>query len=180
MPRRGNRGQIYDAVTRRWAAVTEQVVSDTTFGLVRGGFLLTDLLPGDLSADPLGHLLARLPAASPRRDALTRLRRLLADADDHRPSEPARLEALTTARDLADEIAFYDRPLSVDVAVDADVGLPAALADEAAEAAGVLWRICPGRMPLAGYHDRFWTGTARAGSCPAGGHRHGRRPRPGR
>jgi lantibiotic biosynthesis protein len=147
--------RIYDAVIRRWAAVTEQVVSDTIRGLVRGGFLLTDLLPGDVSDDPLGHLLARLPADSPRRAALARLRRVLADADGHRPGEPARLEALTAARDLADEIAFCDRPLSVDVAADACIVLPAALADEAGEAAGVLWRTCQGPMPLASYHDRF-------------------------
>jgi thiopeptide-type bacteriocin biosynthesis protein len=41
------------------------------------------------------------------------------------------------------------------VATDADLVLPLVLADEAAAAAGVLWRIGSGRDPLTGYHARF-------------------------
>jgi hypothetical protein len=99
-------GQVITEVTRRWPTVPVSVVSATVLGLVRNGFLLTDLLPGDLTDDPLGHLLGRLPAASPAREKLTPLRRLLADADRYRPGDPARLVELSAARELADEISF--------------------------------------------------------------------------
>jgi thiopeptide-type bacteriocin biosynthesis protein len=46
-------------------------------------------------------------------------------------------------------------PFCADVAVDAAVALPVRLAEEAAEAAGVLWRIGSHAGPLAAYHDRF-------------------------
>jgi len=147
--------EMLRAVARRWPAVPESLVSDTLLGLVRSGFLLTDLLPADLSDDPLGHLLSKIPVASPLREPLGRLRQLLADADRYPPGEAVRLAALTAARDLADEIGFDERPLAVDVAADARLVLPPALADEAAVAAGVLWQISPGRDPLTGYHGRF-------------------------
>ncbi len=147
--------QVIIEVVRRWSTVPESVVRATVLGLVRSGFLLSDLLPADLGADPLGHLLGRLPAASPVREKLSSLRRLLADADRYRPGDPRRLAALTAARDLADEISFQECALTVDVVADAHLVLPTALADQAARAAGVLWRIGWGRGPLTGYHDRF-------------------------
>ncbi|MGH3900482.1 MAG: lantibiotic dehydratase [Pseudonocardiaceae bacterium] len=147
--------QVIAEVGRRWSTVPESVVRATVLGLVRAGFLLSDLLPGDLGDDPLGHLLGRLPAVSPVREKLASLRRLLADADQCRPGYPSRLAALIAARDLADEISFQERALSVDVVADAHLVLPTALADQAARAAGVLWRIGWGRGPLTGYHDRF-------------------------
>lgn len=146
--------QVFAAVARRWP-VPEPAVRTTVTELVRGGFLLTDLLPGNISDDPIRHLLGRLPALHPLRGILSRLRQLLANADRHRPGEPARLTALAAARRLADQICFHERPLSVDVALDAHLVLPAALADEAAAAAGVLWRTGSDRDPLAGYHERF-------------------------
>jgi lantibiotic biosynthesis protein len=147
--------EILRAVARRWPAVPESLVSGTLFGLVRNGFLLTDLLPADLSDDALGHLLSKIPVVSPLREPLGRLRQLLADADRYPPGEAVRLAALTAARDLADEIGFDERPLAVDVAADARLVLPPALADEAAAAAGVLWQISPGRDLMTGYHGRF-------------------------
>ncbi len=148
-------GQVISEVAQRWPTVPESVVTATALRLVRSGFLLTDLLPDDVGDDPLGHLLSRLPAASTWRGKLRRLRQLLADADRNRPGERGRLAGLTAARNLADEIAFRERALTVDVAADAHLVLPTALADEAAHAAGVLWRVGLGRDPLAGYHGRF-------------------------
>ncbi|MGH3832652.1 MAG: lantibiotic dehydratase, partial [Pseudonocardiaceae bacterium] len=147
--------QVITEVLRRWSTVPESVVRATVLGLVRCGFLLSDLLPEDLGDDPLGYLLGRLPAASPVRKKLASLRRLLADADRSSPGDPSRLAALIAARDLADEISLQDRPLTVDVVADAHLVLPTALADQAAHAAGVLWRIGRGRGPLTSYHDRF-------------------------
>lgn len=147
--------QVVTEMVRRWPTVPESVVRATVLGLVRSGFLLSDLLPGDISDDPLGHLLGSLPAANPVREKLASLRRLLADADRYRPGDPSRLAALTAARDLADEISLQERALTVDVVADAQLVLPTALADQAAHAAGLLWRIGWGYGPLIGYHDRF-------------------------
>ncbi|HUY47101.1 MAG TPA: lantibiotic dehydratase [Streptosporangiaceae bacterium] len=147
--------EILAALTRRWPAVPESLPGATVLALARAGFLLTDLLPADQSGDPLGHLLGRLPPASTLRDPLSRLRRLLAEADQHPPGDRARLAALTAATATADEICFGERPLAVDVVADADVVLPKVLADEAAAAAGTLWQVGLGQDPLAGYHDRF-------------------------
>jgi thiopeptide-type bacteriocin biosynthesis protein len=148
-------GEILLAVAHRWPTVPESLVSDTVLSLVRSGFLLTDLLPADLGDDPIGHLLGKIPPSNPLRESLGCLRQLLADADRYPPGDTARLAALTAARDLADEIAVDERPLTADVAADTRLVLPAALADEAAEAAGLLWQISPGCDSLTGYHGRF-------------------------
>ncbi len=86
---------------------------------------------------------------------MARLRRLLADADRYRPGDPVRLDKLRDARNLADQISFCERPLTADTAADGHVVLPAALAGEAAAAAGVLWRAGCGQEPLTRYHEQF-------------------------
>lgn len=142
-------------VRERWPAAPEVTVRAVIAGLVEHGMLLTDLLPADLWDDPLGHLLGRVPAGLPEREGLERLRSLLAEADLHSPGDPARLAALRTAREQADRACTRRRPLSVNVIADARVELPQSIADAAAEAATVLWRIGEREDPLAAYHRRF-------------------------
>ena len=84
-----------------------------------------------------------------------KLRMHLADADRHRPGTPVRLTALRAARRLTDELVQVDRPLSADVAADAHIAVPARLADEAAVAVGVLWRISQARAVLGDFHQQF-------------------------
>jgi class I lanthipeptide synthase len=146
--------QIHAKVVERWQ-VPEPVVRAILTELARDGFLLTDLLPGDVTVDPLGHLLGKLTPGHRLLAALARLRGLLADADRYCPGDPVRLGKLRDARNLADQISFCERPLTVDAAADAHVVLPAALAGEAATAAGVLWRAGCGQGPLTRYHERF-------------------------
>ncbi|MFC4016069.1 lantibiotic dehydratase [Nonomuraea purpurea] len=146
--------EVLDAVTRAWPGAPEAPVRDMVLELVRQGFLLTDLLDNG-SDDPLRHLLAKLPSGSALRKDLALIRRHLADADTHPPGSPQRLTMLATARAITDRIAHRERPVRVDVAVDAHLILPARLAREAADAAGVLWRIGSDPDPLAGFHDRF-------------------------
>jgi len=146
--------QIYAKVAERWKA-PELVVRAMLTELVRDGFLLTDLLPSDITVDPLGHLIGKLIPGHRLRESLARLRRLLADADRCCPGDPVRLDKLRDARNLADQVSFCERPLTVDVAADAHVVLPAALAGEASTAAGVLWRVGCGQGPLTRYHERF-------------------------
>ncbi|WP_425569545.1 lantibiotic dehydratase [Nonomuraea salmonea] len=86
---------------------------------------------------------------------MTSIRQHLTDADTQPPGSPQRLTMLTAARETADRLNHQKRPIRVDVAADAHLTLPAHLAREAADAAGVLWRIGSGPDPLAGFHDRF-------------------------
>lgn len=146
--------QIPAKAAERWK-VPEPVVRAMLTELARDGFLLTDLLPGDITVDPLGYLVGKLTPGHRLRASLARLRRLLADADGYRPGDPLRLGTLRDARNLADQISFCERPLTADAAADAHVVLPAALAGEAATAAGVLWRAGCGQGPLTRYHERF-------------------------
>jgi thiopeptide-type bacteriocin biosynthesis protein len=147
--------KILAEVAARWPQAPEQMVAEAILGLMRHGFLLTDLLPADVSDDPLGHLVSRLPDTHPMCAPLAEVRRLLAAADAYRPGEVARLEALSSARDLADEVCVVARPLTVDVAADADMTVPVSLARQAADAAGVLWRIADRQGPAQTYHQRF-------------------------
>jgi thiopeptide-type bacteriocin biosynthesis protein len=148
-------GEVLDAVTRAWPGAPEPAARGLVLELVRRGFLLTDLLPDCGGDDPLGHLLRKLPLRSALRADLEQVRGHLADADAFPPGAAARLKALAEARDAADRVVVCERPFSVDVAVDARLVLPAGLAEDAAGAAGVLWRIGSRPDPLAGYHDRF-------------------------
>ncbi|MEV6153341.1 lantibiotic dehydratase [Nonomuraea sp. NPDC052129] len=148
-------GEVLDAVTRAWPGAPEASVRAMVSQLVGHGFLLADLLGEGGSDDPLGHLLAKLPSGSALREDLALLRRHLADADTHPPGAPQRLTMLAAARDVADRVGYQERPVRVDVAVDAHLIMPARLAREAADAAGVLWRIGSDPDPLVGFHDRF-------------------------
>lgn len=103
--------QIHATIAEHWP-VPESVVGATLTELVRNGFLLTDLLPGDVTDDPLGHLLDKLTFDHRLRASLVRLRGLLADADRYRPGDPVRLDKLRDARNLADRISFCERPLT--------------------------------------------------------------------
>jgi hypothetical protein len=146
--------QVHAKVAERWK-VPEPVVRAILTELARDGFLLTDLLPGDVTVDPIGHLVDKLTPGHRLRASLARLRGLLADADRYRPGDPVRLDKLRDARNLADQISFCERPLTADTVADAHVVLPDALAGEAATAAGVLWRTGCGQGPLTRYHERF-------------------------
>jgi thiopeptide-type bacteriocin biosynthesis protein len=147
--------QVLEETTARWHS-TPDTATAMLRALVRGGFLLSDMVAADATNDPLGRILDRLPADHPLAGPVAALRALLADADRRVPGDPARLAALRTARQTADGLAPVERCLAVDVRADARLRLPSALADQAAQAASVLWRTRPRRGdPFAGWHARF-------------------------
>jgi lantibiotic biosynthesis protein len=156
--------QVVAELEKRWPQAAPGSAHRVLRELIECGFLLHDLLPDDPRRDPLGHLAGRLPAVSPHRQVLERLRGLLDEADRHPAGSPLRLALLTDASALAQEIVPADRFLRVDTVMDATVTLPLQIADRAAEAADVLWRIGWGTDPLTGYHQRFLScyGTSRA------------------
>jgi thiopeptide-type bacteriocin biosynthesis protein len=145
---------ILDAVRARWPTAPESMVLATITDLVSHGFLLTDLI-SDADGDPLGRMLRSIPPTHPIREPLIRLQAAIAAADAHAPGCPDRLQALARARDLADQICWVDRPLTVDTAADARIVVPRQLVGEAVEAAGVLWRVAARRDPAVTFHRRF-------------------------
>lgn len=146
---------VVTEVVRKWPNAPEGIIRRAVLKMVRGGFLLTDLVPESNQDDALGHVLAKLPDSCSLQQRLKRLRDHLRDADRNPPGTPERLAELMAARTVCDELAYVDRPLSADVVADAHITVPAALAEEAAEAVGVLWRVSQARDALADYHQRF-------------------------
>lgn len=146
---------IADALTGKWPNLPHAVVDTAVRELTRSGFLLTDLIPPEARDDPLGYVIGKLPDTEPLRKRLSLLRQVLADADRHRPGEPARLTALKHARQICDELTSTRRPVSVDTACEARIQIPASLAEQAAQAAGMLWRTAAEDDALSGWHDRF-------------------------
>ncbi|MEU4233271.1 lantibiotic dehydratase [Nonomuraea sp. NPDC026600] len=147
--------ETIERVEQRWPGVAPATVTGVVTSMIRAGVLLHDLLPEDVRDDPLGHLLGKLPADAPARPGLLRLRALLADADRHPPGALDRAPLLCEARDMADELAWAERPLRADTVADAVVTLPQSLGRAAADAVGLLWRIGWGATPLSVYHQAF-------------------------
>lgn len=147
--------QISAAIEARWPGVPTSTVRATVHKLVRTGLLLTDLLPDDVAQDPLKHLLTRVPALHETLRPLVELRDLLAEADKYPPGTSERLTALVEARTICDQLAPHESPITVDVAVDADIQVPRPLVTEAVDAANLLWNITPSSEVLGTYHSRF-------------------------
>ena len=148
---------VISSVRSRYPHAAWEDARGAVADMIRTGMLLTDLLPEDLSNDPLGHLLDKLPASFPLRTLLADLREMLGQADEHAPGASRRLELLRSARDLADRIHGVERPFTVDTLADAELRLPAAVGVQAAQAASVLWRIGRWNPPLRPWSDRFIT-----------------------
>ncbi|WP_210608819.1 lantibiotic dehydratase [Streptomyces rhizosphaericus] len=143
---------------QRYPGATSDQATRAVLDMIRTGLLWTDLLPADLRADPLTHLLDKLPATASARTSLTHLDDLLHQCDTHPPGVPQRLKLLEEARDLADSLYSTGRqPLAVDTLLDAEIGLPSTVGEQAAEAASLLWRIGHRTGPLIDYHRRFCT-----------------------
>lgn len=147
--------EITAAVLDAWNDAPEAKIHETVQQMIRTGHLRTDLLPQNIAQDPLGHILSKLPEASDVGAVLAAIREHLQDADLHPPGAPQRLALLTAARDLCDKIARHTSPITIDVAVDADLEIPASLLDDAAEAIALLWSITPTATTLDDYHARF-------------------------
>lgn len=147
--------EVCAAVEARWPSVPAETVRATVQKLVRTGLLLTDLLPDDVAQDPIKHLLARVPASHDIVGPMIDLRDLLAEADKSPPGTDERLATLDEARTICDRLARHENPITVDVAVDADIRVPRSLLAEAADAASLLWSITPSSDVLGIYHSRF-------------------------
>ncbi|MGF1432458.1 lantibiotic dehydratase, partial [Kitasatospora sp. LaBMicrA B282] len=124
--------------------------------LVRQRLLLTGLRPPRHdAADPLGHLLARLPESATSRE-LTAVRRELAGYADAPIGAGRAAWQAVTAR--MRRLHATDRPVRVDLGLDVEVCLPTAVRAEAEQAAAVLWAVAagrPGPAALRAHHRDF-------------------------
>ncbi|WP_157872188.1 lantibiotic dehydratase family protein, partial [Streptomyces silaceus] len=131
--------------------------------LVEQEFLLTELRPALDGSDALDQVVAvldRVAENCPAAHAPLAALRSIADARARYDATPLgqRRDALTDLTSRIRDVRATDQPLHVDLALGADVLLPADVFDEAARAAGVLWRLSPptpGDPQLRAYHSAF-------------------------
>ncbi|MFI7707497.1 lantibiotic dehydratase [Nonomuraea sp. NPDC049480] len=133
--------------------------------LVRERLLLTSLRPPATASDPLGHLLGELAAVDAdtvgeTAETIKRLREIAEHLG--RPQQLAHLpdlrKAMTRATATMRAVHPTTQPLALDVRLNAEVAMPAAVAKEAAAAASVLIRLA--RRPALSsawidWHQRF-------------------------
>ncbi|WP_461036820.1 lantibiotic dehydratase [Streptomyces mayteni] len=131
---------------------------DRLFGqLVRHGFLLTDITPHRVDEELLDRIAA---AVAPLADAADELRRVRAALAACRAAGPGAWDpAWRRLRELTDAAGPRRRPAAhVDLAMDARVALPRAVAEEAGRYAEAMWTISrewSSHAHMRDYHLRF-------------------------
>lgn len=159
-------GEAIASLERRFPTAPAGAVAGLLATLVRQEFLVTNLRPVLDGGDPLTRLIgvladardsagAPLPVLTGLREAAAARDRFDAAAPGSRRTALADLEAALRGLAPARE---DDRLVHVDLALGADVRLPQSVADEAARAMDVLWRLSPpgpGMPSLRPYHRDF-------------------------
>ncbi|MEU7617695.1 lantibiotic dehydratase [Micromonospora rifamycinica] len=144
-------------VAEAFHAVPADTVDAMLTQLVRKELILTELRPGMDVVDPLGHVIRVLTAVCPTvAGQLDALRGDLARYSGQ-PLGHGR-PALTAVRERMREMSPEEPTVQVDLALDADVALPRAVAVEAEQLAELLWRLSPqepGTAALRQYHNDF-------------------------
>lgn len=139
----------------------EPVIEKMLTELVRLRLLLTSLRPPMTATDPLAHVLARLDAAGaasiPRIAGQVReLRAISAETRRHDQARSAgerRHCRARLARQMHRTGGMADPPVTVDMRLDAEIVLPAAVAREAEAAAAALTRLTPHPSGLPAWRD---------------------------
>lgn len=136
--------------------------------LIERDFLLTDLRPPAAAGDPIGYVLERMAALPEHagRMALVDVREAL-ERYAVTPLGEGRA-AWRHATSVMRRLNAHDRPIQVDLAMDADIALPRSVATELEQAATVAWRLAPllpdPRAGLSDYRaafvERYGTGVA--------------------
>ncbi|MCB5908613.1 lantibiotic dehydratase [Streptomyces pinistramenti] len=151
--------ELAQKLLARFPGATAEAVDGVLVQLVGKEILLTDARPPLEETDPLGHVLRVCagvsPQALPERAELIAIQEELAQYAASPLGGGAALEKVT-----ARMRGLYERPdlLQVDLALDAEARLPAGVAEEAARAADLLWRLAPdtaGPEHLREYHLAF-------------------------
>ncbi|MCU1498544.1 MAG: hypothetical protein JWM47_2497 [Acidimicrobiales bacterium] len=113
-------------------------------GLLRAGFLLSDVIPHASCTDPLEHLLASLGPAEQTRPRIVRLQSALASYERSEPGAEgtARLQDARDALAAVQPAAVAPR-LKVDLAWHGEISLPTGIGRDVADAVEVLRALAP-------------------------------------
>ena len=146
---------LVERISAAYAPVSAGRVGAMLIQLIEQEVLLTDLHPSPDEPDPLGYVLKRLSVLGPDpvRYGLEEVGRLLDRYDTGRQGHA--LADLRRAGSTAAKLSPQRPFLQVDLRADVDVVLPAAVAREAAAAAGALWRMSPPRRHLSQQLQRY-------------------------
>jgi lantibiotic biosynthesis protein len=159
-------GVLADALAARFPSVPPEMIRELLDGLAGEGFLLTGLQPPLTAEDPLEFLRAALRSAgagqAPGTSAVLReLDEISGLVAAHnactRPADAAVIRSDASAR-MAALAPCNGSPVEVDVRLEGNVTLPAAVLDEAAAAADVLLRLTTrpfGAMSWVEYQAKF-------------------------
>ena len=154
-------GELADHLSEAFPAAAPAEVQGLLHELIRHGVLFSSLHAPSTETDPLRHVLDELAAVGAERVApVTETVHGLRDvytALGGCGTEAARHRVAQTMQALAP--AFRGHPLALDLSLDADLVLPAAVAREIERAASVLTRVClgPYGTPSWGaFHQRFY------------------------
>ncbi|MFF2925938.1 lantibiotic dehydratase [Streptomyces celluloflavus] len=153
-------GELARRLCAAFPAASAEPAQRMLVQLVVKGILLTEAHPPLEAADPLEHLLTTLAAVPP--EDLPELRELreIHDALGEYAGLPlgGGRTALTAVSARMRGLRDAEQPVHVDLALDVEARLPNVVAEEAARAAGLLWRLAPrepGPAFLRQYHAEF-------------------------
>lgn len=148
---------LVDSLCAATANRGKQSIEATLSGLVERDFLLTELYPSRTSSDPIRHVLdtlAGLRYCSPVQAALEKVASALGEYATA-PVGEGHARYITAAKAMTD-LCSVDRPIHVDLGMDAEMTLPRQVLAELEEAASMAWRVAqPAVHPLAAYHAAF-------------------------
>ncbi|MGQ0841492.1 lantibiotic dehydratase [Actinokineospora sp.] len=158
-------GDLANTLSSEYPTTSASVIDRVLADLVTHGILITSLRSPTTSTDPLAHLIEALAAAdvdtaAGPRDLLATLRGIHADLSTHDQATAFALDHKlrdSTSTTMA-ATARSDRPVALDLRLDADVVLPEIVARETEAAAAVLVRLTPepfGSPSWQSYHGRF-------------------------
>ncbi|WP_189061261.1 lantibiotic dehydratase [Longimycelium tulufanense] len=157
--------ELIDKLDAEFATAPVPVVDGMVRDLVAQGILLTSLRAPMTVTDPLAHVLDELTAVEADAiplvaDMLGQLRALRDDLAHHNETtNSGRAHALRQrVATRMRELAVTERPISVDLRLDADLVLPETIAREVEAAAATLTRLAPhptGSPAWRDYHAQF-------------------------
>ncbi|GHF39601.1 lantibiotic dehydratase [Streptomyces morookaense] len=151
------RPELVERIGEHFPHAPDGAVARVVAQLVRGRFLLSDLVPPPDAADPLGHVLERLHGCDHfLAQQLREIRTALSALDAARPAD--RGAALAAVSERMRVLHPAENLVQTDLAVDARLVLPTDVSREVERAVTALWRTSrarPGSSALRAYHGRF-------------------------
>jgi thiopeptide-type bacteriocin biosynthesis protein len=153
-------GDLLDKLLTDFPGTPQPVIEKMLAELVAQRILITSLRPPMTTSDPLGHVVAALAAVGAHQEPqaaelVGQLRDIHTGLSRHnRASSPtaARILRSCVAQKMATILA-NERPVSVDLRLDADLTLPQVVAAEAERAAAALTRLTPYPFGVAAWKD---------------------------